>query len=123
MFLKVERVGIWELHMQAMHDMVPCVAALGHNLYTKCLHIYLQQIHALHEPHPEVSRHFDHELHVICRSDRFAAGLSPDLVIEQVLMRSMDTSGGLTKCHGMTETQRLAWLMSHAVCAEVNNAM
>ena len=38
-------------------------------------------------------------------------------------MRSLKTSGGLTRCRGMTETQRLVWLMSHPVCAEVYNAM
>ncbi len=50
-------------------------------------------------------------------------GTSPDLLIEQVLMRSMKTSGGLTRGRGMTETQRLVCLMAHPVCAEVNNAM
>ena len=38
-------------------------------------------------------------------------------------MRSMKTSGGLTRGRGMTETQRLVWLMGHPVCSEVNNAM
>ena len=38
-------------------------------------------------------------------------------------MRGMKTSGGLTSGRGMTETQRLVWLMAHPVCAEVNNAM
>ena len=38
-------------------------------------------------------------------------------------MRSMKTSGGLTRGHGMTETERLIWLMSHPLCSEVNNAM
>ena len=51
------------------------------------------------------------------------AGLSPDLVIEQVLVGSMKTSEGLTRGRGMTEPQRLVWLMAHPVCAEVNNAM
>ena len=68
-----------------------------------------------------MSRHVDQGLHVVRRSDRFWAGLSHDLVIEQVLTRSMKTSGGLIR--GMTETQRLVWLMTHPVCAEVNNAM
>ena len=92
MFLKRERMGIWALHIQAMYEMVPYLAASGHNLYTKCIHVYLQQMHKLHETHPEVSRHFDQGLHVVCRSDRFWTGLSPDLVIEQDLMRSMKTS-------------------------------
>ena len=38
-------------------------------------------------------------------------------------MQSMKTSGGLTRGRGMTETQRLVWLVAHPVCAEVNNAM
>ena len=38
-------------------------------------------------------------------------------------MRSMKASGGLTRGRGMTETQRLVWLMAHPVCAEVNNAI
>ena len=44
-FLKEERMGIWELHIQAMYEMMPYLAASGHNVYTKCIHVYLQQIH------------------------------------------------------------------------------
>ena len=57
------------------------------------------------------------------RSDRLWAGLSVDLAIEQVLMRSMKTSGGLTRGRGMTEQKRLTWLLSMPACAEVNLAM
>ena len=122
-FIRGERMGNWELHMQAMYEMLPYLAASGHNLYTKSLHIYLQNMMRLPQTFPEVFRHFSQELHVVRRSDRFWAGLSADLVIEQVLMRSMKTSGGLTRGRGMTETQRLVWLMSHPLCSEVNNAM
>ncbi|CAH3177828.1 unnamed protein product [Porites lobata] len=57
------------------------------------------------------------------RSDRLWAGLSTDLVIEQVLMRSLKTSGGLTRGRGFTEQQRLIWLLSMPACAETNRAM
>ena len=50
------------------------------------------------------------------RSDRQWVGLSTDLVIEQVLMRSMKTCGGLTRGRGMTEQQPLIWLLSMPVC-------
>ena len=123
MFLKGERMGILALRIQAMYDMMPYLAASGHNLYTKCMHVYLQQMHKLHETHPEVSRHFDQGFHVVRISDRLWLGLSHDLVIEQVLMRSMKTSGCLTRGRGMTEIQRLVWLMAHPVCAEINYAM
>lgn len=38
-------------------------------------------------------------------------------------MRSLKTSGGLTRGRGMFEAQRLAWVMSMPACAEVNGAM
>ena len=122
-FLKGERMGIWKMHIQAMHEMLPYLAASGHNLYTKSIHICLHQMSKLQEASPEVYRHFSQGLHVARRSNRYWAGLSPNLVIEQVLMRSMKTSGGLTRGRGMTETQQLIWLMSHPLCAEVNSAM
>ena len=70
-----------------------------------------------------MNRSFLNGLHVVRRSDRFWAGLSTDLIIEQVLMRSVKTTGGLTRGRGMSETQRLVWLMSMPACADINNSM
>ena len=66
---------------------------------------------------------FKNGFHVIRRSDRFWAGLSSDLVIESVLMRSLKATGGLTRGKGMSETQRIVWLLSMPITTEVNNAM
>ena len=44
-------------------------------------------------------------------------------MIEQVLMRSVKSSGGLTRCQGMGEAQRAEWLLSMPACADINNAM
>lgn len=77
----------------------------------------------LRDDHPTVYRDFVSGLHVVRRSDRLWAGLSTDLVIEQVLMRSLKTSGGLTGGRGFTEQQRLIWLLSMPACAETNRAM
>ena len=38
MFLKGERMGIWTLHIHAMYEMMPYLAASGRNLYTKCMY-------------------------------------------------------------------------------------
>jgi 5'-3' exonuclease len=122
-FMRSERIGDWSLHLETMQAMLPYLAASGHNLYTKSLHLYLQKMTKLEDTHPNVYQQFTQGLHVVRRSDRFWAGLSPDLVIEQALMRSLKTSGGLTRGRGMTETQRLVWCLSRPVCAEVNMAM
>ena len=71
----------------------------------------------LESQHPDVHTSYKLGKHVIRRSDRYWAGLSSDLVIEQVLMRSVKTTGGLT------ETQSIVWLLSMPACAEVNCAL
>ena len=103
--------------------MLPYFAAAGHNLYLKSSYLYLQQMTELKKTNPEVYKHFSSGNHVIRRTDKFWAGLSTDLVIEQVLMRSVKTVGGMTRGRGMSESQRAQWLLSMPACAEINNAM
>ncbi|PIK60313.1 hypothetical protein BSL78_02744 [Apostichopus japonicus] len=122
-FLKAERTGNWGLHLQTVHDMLPYFAASGHALYAKCAYVYLQTMLNLPKTHPDVYRKFQEGYHVVRRSDRFWAGLSSDLIIEQVLMRSVKTDGGLTGGKGMTENQRLVWVLSMPACASTNEAM
>ena len=86
-------------------------------------YIYLQQMTELQETKPEVYQHFTMGNHVVRRTEKFWAGLSTDLVIEQVLMRSIKSVGGMTRGRGMSESQRAQWLLSMPACAEINNAM
>lgn len=122
-FIKAERTGNWELHLKSVEEMLPYFASSGHNQYAKCGRLYLQKMIQLKKDQPEVYQNFVNGHHVIRRSDRFWAGLSSDLVIEQVLMRSLKTTGGLTHGRGMTEKQRTIWLLSMPTCVDVNNAM
>ena len=122
-FIGAERLGIWYLHLEAVSEMLPYLAASDHSLYAKSASIYLSSMANLPNDHPVVHQHFVEGLHVARRNDRAWAGLSTDLMIEQVLMRSMKTSGGLTRDRGMTEQQILTWLLAMPACAEVNRAM
>ena len=72
---------------------------------------------------PEVYQHFINGQHIARRSDRYWAGLPLDLIIEQVLMRLVKTTVALTRGRGMSEIQRLIWLLSRPACTEVNLAM
>ena len=54
---------------------------------------------------------------VIHRTDQFWAGLGCDLVIEQTLMRSLMSNGGLLRGGGMTKQQRASWPLSSPVCS------
>ena len=122
-FLYAERLGLWKLHLQAFREMLPYLAASGHNNYTKSLVLYLKKMEMLPESHPDVYKHFMEGKHPVRRSDREWAGLSTDLVIEQELIRGLKTSGGLTRGSRMSEYQRNIWVMSRPACAQVNNAM
>ena len=112
-FIKAERTGNWSLHLKSLSDMLPYFAASGHHLYMS----------KLDKSHPEVYSKFVEGYHIVRRSDRCWAGLSSDLIIEQVLMRSIKTTGGLTRGRGMTELQRTEYLLSTPACADVNLAM
>jgi hypothetical protein len=122
-FLRAERTGNLTLHLEAIAEMLTFMAASGHNLYTKSARVYVQRMCKLQVEHPDVYRRFEEGFHVVRRSDRLWAGLSVYLIIEQVLMRSMKTSGGLRRGRGMTEQQRITWLLVMPACAEVNDAM
>ena len=52
-FIRSERTGNWNLHLDAMTNMMPFMAASGH-LYVKSLRIYGQKMHQLENTHPQV---------------------------------------------------------------------
>ena len=74
--------------------------------------------------HPWLYKYFtEHGCYSVRRSSRYWAGLWTDLVIEQVMMRSIKSRGGLTRGRGMTETVCLQWIYSMYKCAGVHDAM
>ena len=46
-FIRAEHTGNWLLHLQSVQQMLPFLAASGHNLYTKSLFLYLQSMDQL----------------------------------------------------------------------------
>ena len=95
--------------------MLPYAASV-HNVYATLAYLYLQMMLELANSHPEVHRQLLEGMHVIGRSDCYWAGLSSDFIIEQVLMRSIKTTGGLRQGRGMMETKRLVWPLSPLAC-------
>lgn len=97
------------------------MAASGHNINTSQMN--LQSMVRIESEHPVVYQKLVDGFHVVWRSERKWARLTTDLGLEQVLMKNMKMSGGLTRGWGITEQQRLIWLLSMQVCAEMNSAM
>lgn len=118
-----DRSGSWKMHLHAIADCLPIFAAAGHSNYLKSAYLYLQKMTELETESPLVYQKFEMGYHVIRRSNQFWAGLGSDLVIEQTLMRSLKSTGGLTRGSGMTEHQRAIWTMSSPISSGYNIAM
>jgi len=121
--IKADRTGSWVMHLHAIADCLPIFAAAGHANYLKSAYLYFQTMQNLEQDHPSVFHRFMNGLHVIRRSDQYWAGLGCDLVIEQALMRSLKTAGGLTRGSGMSDHQRALWTMSVPVSSTYSEAM
>ena len=65
----------------------------------------------------------EHVYHTVRRSDRFWASIWTDLTIEQVMMRSIKSRGGLTRGRGVTESVRTMWVNTTHRCSHVHEAM
>ena len=123
-FIRAERTGNWTLHLQTVSEMINLFAASGHIHYAKSARLYLQQMLELETNYPWVYDNFlNCGYHTVRRTDRFWAGLWTDLIIEQVMMRSLKSRGGLSGGRGVTESVRMMWIHSMHRCAGIHNAM
>jgi hypothetical protein len=122
-FIIAERTSNWHLHLQSSIEMLNLFAASGHIHYAKSARFYVQQMQSLQVTHPWLYDQFSNGQHAVRRSGRYWAGLWSDLVIEQTLMRSIKTRGGLTQGHGMNESVRHMWALSLNHSAAVHDAM
>lgn len=90
----------------------------------KVLDSNLQEMLGLAETHPELHNNFvSFGYHTIRRTDRFWAGLWSDLVIEQVMMRSIKSAGGLTRGRGFSQSVRHQWTYTAHHCAPIHDSM
>ena len=122
-FIRAERTGNWQNHLMVVRQMLNLFSATAHFQYAKSARLYLQLMDELPIDFPWLYNLFQQGYYTIRKSDRFWAGLWTDLVIEQSLMRTAKSRGGLTRGRGMTESVRLLWVLSGHKCAEVHEAM
>ena len=123
-FIRAERTGNFAFHLQTVGKMLNLFAASGHIHYAKSARLYLQQMLQLKSKFPWVYEKFTKEgYHTVRRTDKYWNGLWSDLIIEQVLMRSLKSRGGLTRGRGVAESTRTLWVMTMHRCAEIHDAM
>ena len=82
--IRVDLLGIWQLHLETVLNSLPVFAC------TATAYLYLQSMYSLEDNNPEV---FSEGNFAIRGSNRNRVALAPDLVTEQVLMRSFKSNG------------------------------
>ena len=96
-FIRAERRGEWLEHLAATKMMLNLYAATGHHNYAKSARLYLQMMNNLSLDYPWLyNQYTQHGFHSVWRTDKAWAGLWTDLIIEQTMMRSVKSIGGLT---------------------------
>ena len=120
MFIRAERTGKWNDHLEAIRRMLNLFAATNHMNYAKCARLYLQSMQYLQSNHKWL---FDLYFHWVRRTGRFWVDLWPALVIEQRMMRALKSRGGLTQGRFMAESTRDLWVGTMHECASVHYAM
>ena len=98
-----ERTGNWEGYLCVLRQMIPFLAASEHNHYTRSVRWFLQNMMELPVTHPTLYTIFMNGFFVVRQSDQYWTGISPDLCIEQSLLCSLKSPGGLTRGRGMDE--------------------
>lgn len=122
-FIFAERTSNWELHLGVLSKMLNLFAATGHINYAKSVRLYLQEMKKLPKTHPWLYQEFMNGNHTVQRTERNWTGIWTDLAIEQTMMRSIKSQGGLTGGRGMTESVRHVWALSLSQMALVHDAM
>ena len=123
LFVGAERRGDWYLHLQCVADMIPYFHSTGHLAYAKSAHLYVQQMSNIqdHMTEEEFNKFTKGGFFTVRRTDKMWSGIWSDMTVEQVLMRSMKTSGGLTHGRGITESVLKRWVQGMPGCSALIN--
>ena len=121
MHRNAERTGQWEEQLHILKSMQPYLAAAGHDQYAKGISLFLVEMMRMKKEELENWTKLA-KTHVIRRSYSHWSGIATDLIIEQVLMCSLKSIGGLSHGRGWSEAQQLSWLLSRPTCAKYNHS-
>ncbi|KAL4105063.1 hypothetical protein QTP88_020338 [Uroleucon formosanum] len=123
-FIRSERLGDWDGHLKALKKMLPFFHASGHFLYAKSAYLYLQDMLKLKNNMDEQAfKKFIDGFFTVRRSNKFNCGTWSDMVIEQSLMKSMKSEGGVSRGRSTQESVLSKWIYGmyamNTICEDV----
>ena len=121
-FIRAEREGLWNLHLDTFDEMLPFFHALGRTNYARWGTIYITDMRKLQTLEPQVYQEFLNGNHVVKRSKQSFNQVSTDLALEQSLNRDCKVHGGLI---GKTQNPGALskWLLTAHLRSSVSSMM
>lgn len=125
-FIRAERIGDWDSHLNSIKQMLPYFHASGHHNYAKSAHLYVQDMIQLDNCTENDSiKKFKEGFFTIRRSNKLSCGTWSDIIIEQSLMKSMKTNGGIARGRSTQESVLSKWVYGmhamNSVCEELED--
>ena len=108
MFIRAQRDGLWELHLQSFRSMLPFFLRYDHYNYGRWGPVYLAEMKSLPQ---EVYHEFEAGYFVVKGSDRSFSQVSPDQAQEWLNWTGKKSGGivGITK----TKSALSCWALSY----------
>lgn len=123
-FIAAERAANWTSHVLCAQQKIPFFHASGHFHYAKCTHLYVQDMLSLRTRHPDIAKQFaDKGFFTVNNSGSSWAGIWSDMAIEQTVMRSMKSDGGLTRGRGISDSVLAKWIGGASAGAAICSAV
>nr|CAI5839663.1 unnamed protein product [Callosobruchus analis] len=124
-FIEAERTGNWELHLSTIERMLPFFHAAGHCNYASSARFYVQDMRQLDTKMNlrEYRKFISNGYFTLRRSDKQWSAIWSDMTIEQTLMRSMKSTGGLTRGRDISDSVLSKWILGIPVMQQVTGAI
>ena len=111
-FIHAEWIGNFELYISSLEQRLPYLVAAGHDKYTFTIRKYLQHIKNLC---PCLEKKYKEGSWTICINDKlFWNGTFTEQVIEQILMRSGKSQGGLINYTQWCNTNKMVTIAPYS---------
>ena len=117
-FVRAERDGLWELHLEAVSEMLPYFFAYDRINYARWATIYYSDMKSLADKAPEVFEEFVAGNHPVKRATGSFNQVWTDLALEQSINRDSKTHGGLIG-NTRSDSAMNRWLLTSHFRADI----
>ena len=121
-YIRAEREGDWNLHLESVAQMIPYFFAYDHLNYARWASVYLIDMKLLSNSAPLIEEEFLNGNHTVCRSTGGTFnGIWTDLASEQSVNRDTKTHGGIVS-FSMNPSALVRWFLTAHEWAAITGA-